>query len=282
MTTRTPFSVAIIAGSGTLPLHVATSARASGAEVFVAALAGSARCEDFTGFACEAFGLGQLGGLFKALHRRGITHAAFIGGVMRPGFKDIKPDFGLLKHLGAMPTAFKKGDDGLLTAIIGVIEAEGITVISALEIAPDLALNSPGVITKARPTHDAEHEITLGLKLIATLSEFDVGQCVVVSDGRPVAIEGAEGTDAMLVRVRDMRTNGRLRRETGGGVLVKTPKRGQNMRVDIPTIGPATVRHAAEAGLQGIAVAVGTVLLAERAETVKLADELGLFIEARA
>jgi UDP-2,3-diacylglucosamine hydrolase len=282
VTGSTPRAVAIIAGSGTLPLHVAGNARGAGSKVFIAALAGSARVEDFAGFDCESFGLGQFGGLFKALHARKITHAAFIGGVVRPGLMDIKPDFGLLKHLGAMPKAFKKGDDGLLSAIIGVIEAEGIKVISALEIAPDLALNSPGVITKAKPSHDADHEIALGLRLIQTLSEFDVGQCVVVSDGRPVAIEGAEGTDAMLLRVRDMRANGRLRRETGGGVLVKTPKRGQNMRVDIPTIGPATVRNAAEAGLQGIAISVGTVLLAERAETVALADELGLFIEARA
>jgi DUF1009 family protein len=282
VTEGTPRSVAIIAGSGALPLHVARSAHDAGSKVFIAALAGSAKSGDFAGFDCESFGLGQFGGLFKALHARGITHAAFIGGVVRPGFRDIKPDFGLLKHLGAMPGAFRKGDDGLLSAIIGVIEAEGIEVISALEIAPDLALASPGIITTSRPTPDAELEIILGLRLIETLSEFDVGQCVVVSDGRPVAIEGAEGTDAMLARVRDMRVNGRLKRETGGGVLVKTPKRGQNMRVDIPTIGPATVRHAAEAGLQGIAISVRTVLLAERAETVALANQLGLFIEARA
>lgn len=281
MTTDAPRAVAIIAGSGTLPLHVARSARASGATVFVAALSGSARPEDFAEFACESFGLGQFGGLFKALHARNVTHAAFIGGVVRPGYRDIKPDFGLLKHMKALPGAFRKGDDGLLSAIVEVIEAEGITVISALEIAPDLALPNPGVITRARPDHDAAHEIALGFRLIDTLSAFDVGQCVVVSDGRPVAIEGAEGTDAMLMRVAEMRANGRLKREAGGGVLVKTPKRGQNMRIDIPTIGPATVRNAAEAGLQGIAVSVGTVLVAERDETVALANKLGLFIEAR-
>jgi UDP-2,3-diacylglucosamine hydrolase len=282
MSVPAPRAVAIIAGSGTLPLHVANSARASGSEVFVAVLAGSAKREDFAGLECESFGLGQLGGLLKALHARKIMHAAFIGGVVRPGLKDIRPDFGLLKHAAALPGAFRKGDDGLLNAIIDVIEAEGIKVISALELAPDMAILKEGVITRAKPGHDAEHEIRLGLRLIETLSEFDVGQCVVVSDGRPVAIEGAEGTDAMLIRVREMRANGRLKRETGGGVLIKTPKRGQNMRVDIPTIGPATIRHAAEAGLQGIAISARTVLIAERAETLALADKLGLFIEARA
>jgi DUF1009 family protein len=96
-----------------------------------------------------------------------------------------------------------------------------------------------------------------------------------------VAIEGAEGTDAMLARVAEMRRNGRLGRDTGGGVLVKAPKQGQSMRIDIPTIGPTTVRNAAAAGLQGIAISVGSVLVAEREAAVKLADELGLFIEAR-
>ena len=77
-----------------------------------------------------------------------------------------------------------------------------------------------------------------------------------------------------------MRRNGRLKRETGGGVLVKAPKRGQNMRIDIPTIGPETVRRAAEAGLQGIAITVGEVIVADRQETIALADACGLFIEA--
>lgn len=281
MTSQEPRAIAIIAGSGSLPIHVATSARETGDAVFVAALAGSANREDFSDFDCELFGLGQFGALFKACHARKVTHAALIGGVVRPGLKDIKPDFGLIKHLPSLPGAFKKGDDGLLSAIISIIEAEGIKVISALEIAPDMTLKTPGVITMAKPNADAEHEIALGLKLIETLSSFDVGQCVVVSDGRPVAIEGAEGTDAMLFRVAEMRRSGRLKRDTGGGVLIKTPKRGQNMRVDIPTIGPATVQHAADAGLQGIAISIGDVLVAERSAAVALANKLGLFIEAR-
>jgi hypothetical protein len=151
---------------------------------------------------------------------------------------------------------------------------------SALDLAPDLSIANPGPVGARQPEGAARGEIDLGLELIAALSPFDVGQCVVVSDGRPVAIEGAEGTDAMLARVAEMRRNGRLKRETGGGVLVKAPKRGQNMRIDIPTIGPETVRRAAEAGLQGIAITVGEVIVADRQETIALADARGLFIEA--
>jgi hypothetical protein len=276
-----PGPVAIIAGSGTLPLHVAASARRAGHAVFVALLAGSADAADYDGFDHQTFGLGQFGALSKALTSRGILKAAFIGAVVRPGITDIRPDMGLIRHWQTITAAFRKGDDGLLSAVVDILEAHGVRVVSALDLAPDLAIGQPGPIGLREPDAVARGEIDLGLDLIAALSPFDVGQCVVVSDGRPVAIEGAEGTDAMLERVAEMRRNGRLKRETGGGVLIKAPKRGQNMRIDIPTIGPQTVRRATEAGLQGIAITVGEVIVADREETIALADANGLFIEAR-
>jgi DUF1009 family protein len=276
-----PGPVAIIAGSGTLPLHVAASARRAGHAVFVALLAGSADAADYDGFDHQTFGLGQFGALSKALTSRGILKAAFIGAVVRPGITDIRPDMGLIRHWQTITAAFRKGDDGLLSAVVDILEAHGVRVVSALDLAPDLAIGQPGPIGLRQPNAVARGEIDLGLDLIAALSPFDVGQCVVVSDGRPVAIEGAEGTDAMLERVAEMRRNGRLKRETGGGVLIKAPKRGQNMRIDIPTIGPQTVRRATEAGLQGIAITVGEVIVADREETIALADANGLFIEAR-
>jgi UDP-2,3-diacylglucosamine hydrolase len=272
--------VAIIAGSGALPLEVANSAARMGRPVFMALISGSADPAHYAGFAHAEFGLGQLGGLLRALKERGIVEASLIGGVIRPGLTDIKPDFGLVRHWAELAQAFRKGDDGLLSGIIAILEEQDIKVVSALTIAPDLAVTVAGPVTSRYPTREASEEIALGLKLMAALSPFDVGQCVVVSDGRPVAIEGAEGTDAMLQRVAEMRLTGRLRRESGGGVLVKAPKIGQNMRIDIPAIGPQTVRNAADAGLQGIAIARGQVLLAERAATIALANRLGLFIEA--
>ncbi len=275
-----PGPVAIIAGSGTLPLHVAASAERAGHKVFVALLAGSADAADYAAFDHQTFGLGQFGALSKALTSRGILDAAFIGAVVRPGITDIRPDMGLIRHWQTITAAFRKGDDGLLSAVVDILEAHGVRVVSALDLAPDLSIANPGPVGARQPEGAARGEIDLGLELIAALSPFDVGQCVVVSDGRPVAIEGAEGTDAMLARVAEMRRNGRLKRETGGGVLIKAPKRGQNMRIDIPTIGPETVRRAAEAGLQGIAITVGEVIVADRQETIAMADASGLFIEA--
>ena len=272
--------IAIIAGSGGLAVTVAQSARAAGRQVFVAVLSGSGEASSFSDFDHAEFGLGQLGGLLKSLKSRHISEAAFIGGVIRPGLMDIKPDYGLVKHWYTITQAFKKGDDGLLTAVVDLLEAQGCKVVSALDLAPDLTAQGAGQLGSIAPSSHARTEIEQGLRVIEALSPFDVGQCVVVSDGRPVAIEGAEGTDGLLWRVAELRRLGRLKRETGGGVLVKAPKRGQNMRIDIPTIGPGTVQHAADAGLQGIAITAGKVLMADRHDMIMLADRLGLFVEA--
>lgn len=271
--------ICIIAGSGQLPIQVAASARAAGRPVFVAALRGHASPQDFPELEVESFGLGQLGGLIRALRLRGIGEACLIGGVIRPGLGDISPDFGLVRYLPTLAAAFGKGDDGLLTGVIRILESEGLTIRSALDIAPDVVGREPGPLGSRRVSKADGEAIAMGLAVLEALSPFDVGQAVVIAEGRPVAIEGAEGTDGLLRRVADMRASGRLGRRTGG-VLVKAPKTGQDMRVDVPTIGPDTVRKAQEAALAGVAIAAGRVLIAEKADTVRLADELGLFIEA--
>ena len=112
----------------------------------------------------------------------------------------------------------------------------------------------------------------MGAALIAALSPFDAGQGVVVAKGRVVAIEAAEGTDAMLARVAELREARRLRLSGPSGVFVKAPKRGQDLRLDMPAIGPQTIAAAAKAQLQGVAVAAGAVLIAERDAVARAAD----------
>jgi len=114
--------------------------------------------------------------------------------------------------------------------------------------------------------------------VVGALGRLDVGQAAVVAKGYVLAVEAAEGTDAMLVRCAELRELGRIRRRSRAGVLVKAPKPGQEERVDLPTIGPETVKKAAAAGLAGIAVAAGQVLMAERAATIGAANQHGLFL----
>jgi hypothetical protein len=246
--------------------------------VFVAALRGSAEEGAFGDFAHAGFGLGQLGALLKAFRGHAIRDVALIGHVVRPGLADLKPDLGLVRHIPALKAAFERGDDGLLRGIISILEHEGLSVRSVLELAPALTATAPGPVGAHRADEPARQQIALASAALEAVAALDMGQAAVAVGGRPVAIEGPEGTDDMLARVAAMRERRRLR--NAGGVLVKRPKRGQDLRVDLPTIGPSTVRLARDAGLQGIAIAMGATLIAERAETVRLADAEGLFIEA--
>jgi DUF1009 family protein len=115
--------------------------------------------------------------------------------------------------------------------------------------------------------------------MLSALAPFDVGQAAILADHRIVAIEAAEGTDAMIRRVAELASSGRLKIAKGDGVLVKAPKEGQDLRVDMPAIGPDTLRNIAEAGLAGIALRAGRVLVGDRGKLGRLADQLGVFVE---
>jgi DUF1009 family protein len=122
-----------------------------------------------------------------------------------------------------------------------------------------------------------EEAIRIGVSLLDALSKFDMGQGAVLEGARVLAVEGPEGTDAMLRRVA------RLRRwpfgiRGQGGVLVKTSKQGQDLRVDMPAIGPRTIKEAARAGLAGVAVGEGATLVLDQTEALRQADRLNLFL----
>jgi DUF1009 family protein len=114
--------------------------------------------------------------------------------------------------------------------------------------------------------------------VLGALGPFDIGQAAVVIDGHVVAVEDIEGTDGLLARVTRLRTDGRIRGKAGRGVLVKAPKRGQDLRFDLPAVGPNTIEGAAKAGLAGIAIAVGNTVVAESQAMIEAADRAGLFI----
>jgi DUF1009 family protein len=121
----------------------------------------------------------------------------------------------------------------------------------------------------------------MGIDVLSALSDFDIGQATVVANRHVLAVEGPEGTDRMLRRVRRLRQpwfGARSRRE--GGVIVKAAKRGQDLRVDMPAIGPRTVVEAAHAGLSGLAIGTGSTIVLDQTETLATADKLGLFLVA--
>ncbi len=268
--------LAIFCGGGGFPLEVARAAHANGRAPFIVGVIGS--CDP----AIEAFPhvwvhIGQVGKIFAALKERAIADIAFIGAMTRPEFADLRFDWGALKRAPELAQLFRGGDNRLLVGIAEILEREGLRVVGVHEIAPQL-LAPAGRIGARAASPEAEADARVGAALLAALSPFDVGQGVVVANARVVAIEAAEGTDAMLARVADLRASRRLRFHGPAGVFVKAPKRDQDLRLDMPTVGVQTIEAAKRAQLQGVALAAGQVLVADRPAFSRAADEAGLFV----
>lgn len=272
------FPLAILAGSGEYPPRLASLAVARGHEVYVAAIEGAAQLSDFAPDSVRAYRLGQLGRLLNELQRRGINDIVMIGALPRPSFGSLLPEPSTLKYLPHFARAFQGGDDHLLKGVVQFFEGQGYRVHGLADIAPELTAPL-GPLGRRQAPALARGVIEQGFALLAALSPFDVGQAAIVADHRVVAIEAAEGTDAMIRRVAELVAAGRLKFAKGDGVLVKAPKVGQDLRVDMPAIGLNTLRNLSQAGLSGIALRAGKVLVGDRERLGELADELGLFVE---
>ena len=182
--------------------------------------------------------------------------------------------------MAAMPGAIaaaRKGDDALLRYLIGEFEKEGFAVEGAHEVMDDLSL-AAGLLGSVAPREADQGDIAKALEVARAVGLLDAGQAAVVCRGLVLAMEAAEGTDAMLARVAELPEALRGRPGAGVGVLAKAAKPIQETRVDLPTIGPATVEGAARAGLAGIVGEAGHLLVLDREAVIALADELGLFI----
>jgi DUF1009 family protein len=266
----------LIAGGGALPLEVAQDCVSAGRHVFVIRLKGfaDADLEDFPG---ADVGLAELGKCFKTLKAQGCKSVCFVGQVARPDFKALKPD---LRGLAALPGAIaaaRKGDDALLRYLLHEFEKEGFKVEGAHEVAGSLTLEE-GPLGRITPTDEHMADIERALTVAREIGRLDVGQGAVVVRGLVLAVEAQEGTDAMLRRCAELPEALRGRPEAPAGVLAKAPKPIQERRIDLPTIGLATIQRAAKAGLAGIAGEAGGLLVLDREEVIAAADELGLFI----
>ena len=273
--TKVPGPLGIIAGQGPLPCVLAELAVAHEVPTHIVAIRGEAH-SDIERFPHTWIKWGEIGKLFAALEKNGCKDLVIIGAVNRPDFENVRVDFGAIKSLPFLLSLAKGGDDHILSRIVGFFEDKGYRVHGAGDVAPEL-LAQEGSLGAKTPSAEDRGDIEAAFKVVRALGRLDVGQGAVVAKGRVLAVEAAEGTDAVLERCAELRKLGRTR-GARSGVLAKAPKPGQEERVDMPTIGPRTVQLAAAAGLSGIALAAGHVLMAERAATIAAADENNLFL----
>jgi len=269
--------LALICGGGSLPLAVADSVIARGREVVLFPLRGAANAADFERRPHHWLYLGQ-GGKFERLAKAaGCRDVVFIGSIVRPALWQIRPDFEVLRILPRIIAAFRGGDDYLLTNVGRLFEEHGFHVLGAHEVAPDI-LVPEGTLGSRQPSVEDRADVALGLDYLRAAGRFDIGQAVVVAGKHVLAVEAAEGTDQMLVRVAEMRASGRVRAPAGSGVMVKAPKPGQDRRFDLPSIGPQTIEGVARARLAGIAVVAGSTIIAEQERVVRATDLAGVFV----
>jgi UDP-2,3-diacylglucosamine hydrolase len=268
--------IAILAGSGDLPAMAAAAALRAGRHPIVFLLPGSAGSAAFPGLSLETIRWGEVGKFWNAMAKHGCREAVFIGAVTaRPSLNSLRPDLGALFLMPRIVKLMRRGDDGLLSGIARIFEERGMTITSVVDVAPELVLPE-GLLTRRRPSGEEMEDIAKAAEAVDAIGALDIGQAAICVDGRVVALEGAEGTDALMERVQSLRSSGRV--PQSGGVLVKRPKPGQDQRFDLPTLGPVTALRAREAGLAGVAAEAGGTLLAGREETISAFDDAGLFL----
>lgn len=260
--------LAILAGSGQLPISLA--------HAYQDALKISFEGMPSEVIADQTFKFEHLGGLFEALHSAGVERVVMAGGMSRPPLDPTIFDDGMRTIAPRLMAAMAGGDDGLLREIIAIFEENGFKVVGAHSLLPELTAQE-GLLSKAQVSEDLIADINRADAILGSMSPVDVGQAVVVEGGVCLGIETIQGTDALLDFVEA--TKPHLRR--GAGVLVKRPKVAQDLRVDMPAIGPDTVAKAKQAGLAGIAISPGSVLLIDREAIISTADEAGMFLIAR-
>jgi DUF1009 family protein len=269
--------VGLIAAGGVMPFAVADSLAARGIDPVLFALRGACDPVAVARFRHHWISVGQLGRAIKLFRSENCRDLVFIGTLVRPALSEIRLDWGTLRVIGRVWAAFRGGDDHLLSGIGRIFEQDGFRMVGIRDVAPDL-LMPEGCLTRATPDQDAAADILRGREVLRALSPFDIGQAAVVIDGHVVAVEDIEGTDGLLKRVARLRGEGRIRASTGRGVLVKAPKSGQDLRFDLPTVGPRTVEGAAAAKLAGIAIVAGNTVVAEPQAVIEAADAAGLFV----
>ncbi|MFE9083389.1 UDP-2,3-diacylglucosamine diphosphatase [Brevundimonas sp. NPDC003935] len=268
--------LALIAGSGDLPIRIATRCEAEGRAVFIIRLAGFAD-EHLVRWPGVEFGMAEIGRILKAMKAEGCEAVCFAGYVNRPDFKTLKPDFKGATLLPGIVAAATKGDDALLRKILSVFEAEGYAVEGADDILGGEAL-AAGALGAVTPTGEQLQDLKKALHVAEKSGELDIGQGAVVCDGLVLAVEAQEGTDEMLRRVAGLPADLRGAPGVLKGALGKAPKPIQDLRVDMPVIGPRTVELAAAAGLAGIGGFAGRLIIIDHEALVETADRLGLFV----
>ncbi len=260
----------MLAGGGMMPVEIIKYCSKNGIEIFVVGIEPYATEDQLKDVPHIFASIGEAGKMLKAFKNNQVQNVVLAGGIKRPSFKELIPDWGGMKLMAKL--AIKRmSDDSMFRAVMDEIENHGFKVVGIEEVVPEMMF-SEGLYGKVKPSSEDMDDIKRGITVAKALGAVDVGQAVVVQEGMVLAVEAIEGTDMMLSRAATVKKAGKA------PVMVKVLKPGQDMRVDLPAIGLKTIEQLKKYGIKGIAVEAGGILLIEREAVIKMADESGIFI----
>jgi DUF1009 family protein len=267
----------IIAGSGNLPLKIAKNAKNEGRDVFIVGIKGFAEDSLIAAFEGKICSIGEVGKQISALKAAKVDDVCFAGVVKRPDFKSLKLDTKGMLLLPKVISAASKGDDALLTLLVGIIENEGFRVVGAEQVSGDL-LSNTGPFGSVQPTEEDLKDLKKAANIASEIGRLDIGQGAVVCRGLVLAVEAQEGTDEMLERCASLPENLRGSTELPSGVLVKIPKPGQERRIDLPTVGMQTLQNVKAANLAGVGIEAEGALILDRDAIIEFADQNDIWV----
>ncbi len=266
--------IAIVAGRGKLPLMLIEECQKRGQKFLLLLLEGENYEIDYSAFNPVKFKYGTVEFFLSEIKSRQIKNIVFIGAVTKPNFSAIKVDKKGTILLAKILANKILGDDAVLRTVMNFLEKEGLKFVKIEELL-DCVISTKSTLTKIKPSSESLADIDLGVSAIKLFSKFDVGQSMVVAQKQIIAVEAAEGTDEMIKRCKNLDISYKK-----NSTLIKMKKQNQSKKLDLPTIGVATVKNCFEAGIKGIAIQTNYTLVLDRDEVVKTADELGLFLTA--
>lgn len=271
-------SLGILACAGSLPVEIAEAALSEGRPVHIVGIEGFAE-PGIAAYSHAVVNIGQVGGMLSSLRRAGCRQLVIAGALRRPNLLKVRVDHGFFRAISTALSLTRGGDDSVLRRVVRFFEKEGFEVVGVDQVAPHLLAPS-GMLGRIAPSPASTRAVARAAALLRSLGAFDVGQGAVATEARIIAVEGVRGTDEMLAQIQAAQADGSggAALTAEGAVLVKMPKPGQEMRVDLPAIGPRTVERAHACGLAGIVVAAGKALVLDRPRMIELADSLGLFV----
>ena len=217
--------------------------------------------------------IGQFGKIISLLKKNNCKKILFAGKVRKPNFFKLRLDLKGIYYIPRIIKASKLGDAAILKEIIKILAQIKIKTVNSLKFNPELSLKK-GNYSKFKPNKQDKLDIKKAIKTLNNLKEYNFSQGVVVRNKKVVSIEGKDGTKKMLEKCRN-------KKFINHGVLVKFPKKKQDLRIDLPTIGLKTLKQSKTAGLKGIVIKSKQHVFLDKTKCVKFANKNKMFISVK-